>query len=306
MKKLNREAFEHAAAFVRGHARAVDQRLFDYYFTDGAADAVCAAVAAYQNSDGGFGHSLEPDFRLEASSPLATTVGFQYLRNVGASSNQPLVQTGIAYFVRTFDAARERWEKVPPEVNHVPRAFWWEYDESAAAQPGFQPNPGAEIVGYLHAYRTLVPTDFLYQATDLALRHLETQPDALEMHDALCYQRLAENLPEPQKSEAWDKLRRAAAVIVPRNPDEWTGYTPTPLLFAPSPQSPLASVFGDTLLEHDLDRLIERQTPEGCWSPAWSWGRYEDIWKTAEREWQGFITVQTLKTLADYGRIAPL
>ena len=40
----------------------------------------------FQNDDGGFGRALEPDFRLPASSAIATAVGFQYLREAGVAS----------------------------------------------------------------------------------------------------------------------------------------------------------------------------------------------------------------------------
>ena len=76
MKKLTQLAFQRAKNFIMDHGRALDQRRFEFHFEDGSADAVLAALTPYQNDDGGFAHSLEPDIRTPFSSAIVTTVGF--------------------------------------------------------------------------------------------------------------------------------------------------------------------------------------------------------------------------------------
>lgn len=300
--KLSVDDFERAASFVRTHARPLDQRLFDWYFLGGSDADVLRELATYQNADGGFGRSIEPDFRLAMSSPMATTIGFQYLRRLNATAANPLVRNGVRYLLNSFDPALPGWASVPPEVNGVPRAPWWGFDERAAAEPGFRPNPGAEIVGYLYEYALLVPQDRLNQAGDLAVGHLERCADDLEMHDAACYVRMAERLPDPHRSHVLAKLRGVANTVVSREPGEWEGYAVTPLLFAPSPESPLAGCFGDAL-EQNVDFLAAAQQPDGSWCPTWSWGQYPEVWPAAEREWKGILTVSALKTLQEFGRL---
>jgi hypothetical protein len=68
-----------AAAFVAGHARVIDRRLFQRLFSGGAPGAVRDAVAAYRNSDGGFGFALEPDCRAAASQPAAVEMALRLL-----------------------------------------------------------------------------------------------------------------------------------------------------------------------------------------------------------------------------------
>ena len=58
MKQLTQPAFQKAKNFIMEHGRALDQRRFEYHFENGSADAVLAALAPYQNDDGGFAHSL--------------------------------------------------------------------------------------------------------------------------------------------------------------------------------------------------------------------------------------------------------
>ena len=101
MKQLTQAAFQRAKNFIMEQGRAVDQRRFEFHFENGSADAVLAALSPYQNDDGGFGHSLEPDIRMPASSAIVTTIGFQILREIrGISASHTVVRKGIQYFIR--------------------------------------------------------------------------------------------------------------------------------------------------------------------------------------------------------------
>ena len=62
--------FDAAAAFMAGHARLLDRRMFQRLFSDGAAGAVRDAVAAYRNADGGFGGDVDPEARDHRSQRL--------------------------------------------------------------------------------------------------------------------------------------------------------------------------------------------------------------------------------------------
>ena len=56
--------------FMLRNARLLERRLFEATWTGGPSAAVVAALAAYQNADGGFGAGLEPDKRDPASQPV--------------------------------------------------------------------------------------------------------------------------------------------------------------------------------------------------------------------------------------------
>tara|TARA_Y100000588_G_scaffold334461_1_gene373953 strand:- start:464 stop:649 length:186 start_codon:yes stop_codon:yes gene_type:complete len=53
MKQLGQEAFNRARTFVMEQGRVLDQRLFALHFEVGTKEAVLAALADYQNGDGG-------------------------------------------------------------------------------------------------------------------------------------------------------------------------------------------------------------------------------------------------------------
>jgi hypothetical protein len=303
MKKLTQAAFQSAKNFIMNQGRALDQRRFEFHFETGPADAVLAALAPYQNDDGGFGNSLEPDIRTSVSSAIATTVGFQILREIQAPVDHMLVQKGIEYFVAAYDESRQVWPIIPPGVAEAPHAPWWNYENSAETFGQFLVNPRAEIVGYLHEFSDGVPTQLLQQLTTAVLAHLDSSSDEMEMHDILCFARLAETEALPNREEVGEKLAQAAAPRVARNAEQLTGYVLKPLWLVSSPESPLATEFKDEV-EMNLDFEIEQQGEDGSWSPNFSWGdQYPETWQKAKKEWQSRFTVETLKTLRDFGRI---
>ena len=303
MKKLTQEAFQNAKNFIMDQGRELDQRRFDFHFEAGSADDVLAALRSYQNDDGGFGNSLEPDIRTSASSAIATTVGFQVLREIRAPAEHVLVREGTEYFLATYDKSRRVWPIIPPEVEEAPHAPWWNYEDSAENFGQFMINPRTEIVGYLHEFSDRVPTQLLKQLTTTVLEHLESRPDEMEMHDILCFAKLAETGTLPNRKEVWEKLARAAAPRIARNADQLTGYILKPLWLVSSPESPLAAEFKEEV-EMNLDFEIEQQGGDGSWSPNFSWGdQHPETWQIAKKEWQSRFTVDTLKTLRDFGRI---
>ena len=55
-----------AETFVWSAARLVDRHRYTMLFADGSAEPVIAALSAYRNADGGFGHALEPDLQMSS------------------------------------------------------------------------------------------------------------------------------------------------------------------------------------------------------------------------------------------------
>ena len=306
MKRLTQAAFQNAKNFIMDQGRALDQRRFEFHFETGSADAVLAELASYQNDDGGFGNSLEPDIRTSVSSAIATTVGFQILREIRAPAGHALVRRGIEYFVTIYDESRQVWQIISPEVEEAPHAPWWNYKNSAETFGQFLVNPRAEIVGYLHEFSDGVPTKLLKPLATTVMKYLDSPPDEMEMHDILCLARLAETEVLPNRDKIWEKLACVAAPRVARNAAQLTGYVLKPLWLVSSPESPLAAGLKDEVAMN-LDFEIEQQGEDGSWSPTFSWGdQYPETWQTAKKEWQSRFTVETLKTLRDFGRIEPV
>ena len=304
MKKLTRADFDRAGGFIREHARPLDRTLFAYHFQTGSVNDVLAELVRFQNEDGGFGRGLEPDFRLRASSPIATTVAFQVLRELGVHSEDETVGRGIAYYLSSFDTVKRKWPSTPKELNDEPHAPWLHHDGdlgNAIDRSGWG-NPSAEVVACLREQASLVPSEFLAEVTRLALDDIRSLPDEIDVHTMLCYLRLMDTLPVESAGQLREKLERSARLGISGDPDGWPGSSSPLFPFAPSPNSLLGAVLTDSMARR-LHREIERQSADGSWLPTWTWGQYEDDWQVARREWQGYLTLGTLLMLRAYRRI---
>ena len=308
--QLTRERQEAARAFIQAHARPLERALYAHYFEGAGAAAALAALAAYQNPDGGFGHAIEPDLRTPASSAIATTVALQTLRDTRTPATHPLVARAIAYLLTTYDAPAQVWPIIPPAANDAPHAPWWTWSDALSANwGGFRANPRAEIVAYFHDYASLVPPDLLAHLSDAVIASAEAHPDPMEMHDLLCYLRLVETptLPDAARLRLHDCLARAIRATVVFDDAAWSGYGLMPLAVAPSPTAAFAADLPDLrdAVERNLDYEITQQADDGSWLPAWSWADdYPDAWATARVEWQGVLTLKTLRSLHAWGRFA--
>jgi hypothetical protein len=301
MRRLAAEDFSRARRVLLEAARPVDRARFLHHFEGGPADDVSRALAPYQNPDGGFGHGLEPDFRLPATSALATTVGLRMLGEAGLSDADPRVRGAVGYLANSFDRTRPGWRDVPAAVNDHPHAPWWERGDPGRLGPeDAWGNPDAEAVAAFHRWPACVPEALREETTALALARLEALPGPPPPYVALCYQQLAAAAPAEVADRVADRLRAEATAIAGRAAQQSEFAT---FWLAPTPEAPLAEPLR-TAVAMSLDEEIARQSPEGHWAPRWSWGdAYPEAWAVARREWCGEQTLHTLLALRAWDRI---
>ncbi len=297
------KAYAKAREFLLTHARPLERARYRFHFGGGPVAEAHAALAAFQNTNGGFGHALEPDLRLPGSSALATSVAFQLFRELGLPVADPMVRAAARWTQSAFDRTLDRWPATPAGVNDWPHAPWWTW--KGPGERGFTANPGVELVAHLWHYHAAADPGFLADVAGRVQQLLGALPEKPEMHDLLCILRLAETptAPAALRDQAAECARRAGLAIVERDAKAWAGYGLQPLMLAPRIDSLLAPLLGDTL-SANLDFIIGQPGDDGAWPPTWSWADlFPEDWPLAEREWKGVLTMQTLLTLRSYGRL---
>ncbi|MBK8027217.1 MAG: hypothetical protein IPK19_38960 [Chloroflexi bacterium] len=300
MKQLTPSAFAKAVDYIAQNARPLEKARFAYHFEGGSGNAVLEALTAFQNADGGFGHGLEPDLRLPASSVIATTIAFQHFRELGLASDHPIVVSACRYLLDTYDVDHHNWQIVPPNVSDAPHAPWWTFRDELTPI-----NPRAEIAGYLLDYPDHFPDSMRLPVVDAVMHLLLEHPDTMEMHDLLCYLRLLKTpaLPPEDRARMQRKLERILAGSVERDPARWREYGLPPLAVVSAPDSPFAAMFQDAI-PANLDLILDSQSDHGGWLPSWTWGEDSSpAWEQAKREWSGVITLDSLRTLRAFGRL---
>ena len=322
--KLSRQSFNRAAQFLQTSARALEQALFRFQFDGGTALDVARELAAFQNPDGGFGRALEMDLRTPDSSAIATTHALQIARDLFCCSHaaqsactgnasspgqrgdraprlQQMLSSALDYLGATCDRQNHVWPIIPPTADNAPHAGWWTTKNLAESWNHFRANPTAEMVGYLFLFGTTADNAWRQQVLRGVLDFLAAQPDKMNMHELLCFVRLAEMVELPEASR--QKLARAVTATVECDPARWPKYGLRPLSVVKSPQSPYYATLRDAVAVN-LDYLISEQTADGSWVPTWSWAdEYPDVWPVARREWQGVLTLDALRILKAFGRL---
>jgi len=303
--KLSSEAFNRAAAFMR-QARPLDQALFAFHFESAPAAKALAALQDFQNNDGGF-YGLEADIGFPASTVLSTCHALHLLHELHAPTDHPLVQRALDYLLGAYDHALEAWPIIPPHDNSQPHAPWWHYSENFAEGGGrFQDNPRPDALACLFIFSCDKTSDLRQHVSRSILSRLRSVSADMDMHGLICYLRLhaAPGLPGKLKQELERVLPAWIDKSVERDPAKWTGYGLRPLDVAPTADSPWRARL-ESDIESNLSFLIQSQAADGSWHPHWNWGdAFPEAWPAAKLKWQACLTLQMLRSLRSYGRIA--
>ena len=285
-------SIERAYTYLERHSEPLYASYFSCRFLGGDCASFLNLLASCQNPDGGFGHGLEPDFCLPASSPIAVTKAFQMIESLSLKP-QEMTAGAVAYLEDCFLADRPGWKTVGKEVNDHPHAPWWEYREDfdGTVIDRSWGNPTAEILGYLHANKQFVHRLDVDALTVHAVDRLAASPDMASEHEAFCFISLYDHVDEEQRKRMRPVLLDIIRRQVNFDPLTWGDYVPRPLDFISSPDHDLFSAVEEGAQAH-LDYIVRTADEHGLWEPNWSWGQYEKQWMQAKENWKALLAVK--------------
>lgn len=287
---------QNAWQHLNAHARPFERVAFQHAFQHGPVSAVLEALQNYQNEDGGFQAHFEPDNRTTDSSALATSVALREARRLGMSVTEPMVQFAVNYLLDTLNPETLTWTIIPETAQNGLHAPWWDNADGglAARFSEFKLNPRADLLGSMWAYQELVPEDLLTQLTEDVVQQAA---EAHEMHDLICLSHLlgTEELPEEYRAPLLQIFRTRVLPTIPDQKEAMQGYVLLPLQIAPTPEHPLAFDL-EGAVQTQLDLILETQSPQGHWEPAFSWGN-----RDADQEWKSILTFQNVSALQAWG-----
>ena len=282
-------AIGRAADFIWRNGRLLDRHRFAHLFRDGSVAPVLAALRAYQNPDGGFGHALEPDLRGGASQPVPAEHALLILDEVDRFED-PMV-SAICVWLDSITTDEGGVPFVLSTVSEGPHAPWWVPTGKASL------NPTAGIAGLLHKHS--VAHRWLDRATAYCWRVLPEQRALLGPDDAITVLTFLEYVPDRAAAEAEFALvgQRILSDLVALDPAT-PGYVHTPLEFAARPDSLGRRLFDTATIERHLAALTAKQEADGGWPITW-----EPPSPAAVYEWRAFRTIKWLSALRSYGRL---
>lgn len=305
LKKLGKKTLLKVEKIIKEKGRDLEGAIYDYHFNGTSGEKILEELKKYQNNDGGFGHGLEPDFRLIQSSAMATSIGLRHLNILDYNDKgREMIKEGIKYFEETFDRQKKAWFAVPIEVNDFPHTPWWHYDESKqmCVIDEHWGNPSAEIIGYLYKYKDLVSDINVDNLVDYAIIYLNNKKEFESFHEIYCFIRLYEILPLKLSAKIRNKIVEAIKKLVELDKDQWSNqYVAKPLDFISSPKFKFG--IDDKIINDNLDYFIDVLENQGYIRPSWGKEFYSDGMEHVWNEWIGELSLKVLLILDKFGRI---
>ncbi len=285
MKRSDHVDFAKARDFIYVSARRVDRAIFETLFEHADGRRVHAALAAYRNPDGGFGHALEADLRGPSSEVLHTEMAFGLLREAGVREPQWAgAAGGFLSAVADHDYALPMISAASLEYR---AADHW---TGAACAPDFARTYGLVALLRWHG----AEHDWVDAASVACATRLpdETLDDAHKLVGAI---RFAKEV--MADADLVDKLLdhlTDSPFFIKAPPIDRYGLTP--LQFAASPDANPG--FDQATIDEHLDWLEGDQQDDGGWPM-----RFQPVGVAAELEWRGRFAVEALATLQAWGRL---
>ena len=268
-------------AWVQRRARPLDLARWNYLQGRAGSREVIDALAAFQNTDGGFGHGLEPDFWNPQSSAIQSWRATLVLREIGCfDPGEPLVLALRDYMLRTNKGGK--WKALIPSNDEYPNVPWWHY---RAEEAFWGYNPGAALLGFLARTGTLLEPE-IRQALACFLNQTE-----VEMHELPRFLDLYTDM----RAVGWDgaelpavkeKLTQDLNKAIVTDPARWSEYLLRPsMVFTPETcefHAPFAEA-----IRREQSWLLEHAEEDGSWDISWQWGQYPEAFAVAREWWKG-------------------
>ena len=294
---LSKQNFKKARDFILTNARMIERRLFHFYFEHHDPKGIYHAIYAYRNSDGGFGHGMEPDTASPESQPLFTIMAMETLDQVGFLNTEQIESDFLTYF-----------ESIITQKGGIPWMF--KPTSDYPCEPHFKSvkewaalSTTAPLLGMLEKYNIQRP--WMEKAESFVWSEFER---ILDKH-VFCYLcvprwlfflKYSKNraIAEEMISKLKDSIIQNNVLCSDPSDDGWGLYEkPHSLNYAPYPNSLLSDLFTEDQINSDLTTLIQKQKEDGRWDTWYG------ISEGTKLEWAGIQTVWALKVLKDYDRI---
>jgi len=284
--------YSKAKKYIYHNARPLDYARWQYHFERGSKESVLKALSSYQNSDGGFGHALEPDVWNPNSSPIQTWVATEILNEIDLNdSDHQLIQEILRYLESGNYFQNNFWLNSVLTNNDYPHASWWGTESEISTKADY--NPTAALAGFILKHSKKESKLYL-AAVEIAKEAINSylnEKKLNDMHTLSCFIKLVEccvevDITEIDLDTAKLRLRELVSKSISKDIEKWkTEYVCKPSQFLNNRDS---IFFKDNkeIAEYECDFIIQTQLDDGSWKITWSWADYPEEWSVSKNWWK--------------------
>ncbi|HEY7126004.1 MAG TPA: prenyltransferase/squalene oxidase repeat-containing protein [Ktedonobacterales bacterium] len=273
-------AVARAGRFLEQHGRDIDRARFAYHFGTTSQEELLAVLSRYQNADGGFAR-LEVDIKAPESNPFATELALVICAQAEVAGEHLLLQRAAAYLEATQD--EEGGWRFTPEIYQHELAPWfqgWEWPNL---------NPACTLAGVLK--QLSLGSERLHAGVERLFEQRANVKDVAlgEFYDVRPYAGyFSPEWAHPQRDlylsgVLWWLIRQQ---LEGKLPDAGHFFE-----YVRSQETYLGRHLPAAMLTEQLDRLAAEQQEDGGWPSPYNEG------------WRGWVTVQSLLVLQQFGRL---
>ncbi|MBE6715527.1 MAG: hypothetical protein E7573_01250 [Ruminococcaceae bacterium] len=286
-----------AIKYVLENARPLELAVYKYFFENESKQAVIDELAEFQNTDGGFGHALEPDFFNPDSSPIATNDAIITLSRVNALDRDSEMVKGIVRYLESHDSFNEdkkRWLFAIDSNKDYPHAIWWEKKDDGISKF----NPSVSLAAFMVCYgkRTSLYEEIIKEAIEY-LKDGEISGDAVNCY-LLAYELLtSHSIDDIVDLNAFKtSLSKAIENCICKDISKYgVEYVPMPSVIFTGKYMEFITPEIIPLINAEKDILGKLQMEDGGFDITWKWYTpYTDEYEQARNWWRPRITIEKL------------
>jgi len=306
MKKVS---LNHISAWIHKNARELEIAIWKYHFEEGSKEAVLNALTYYQNEDGGFGNTVDPDNWNVNSLPYATLFVINILDDIEFYDMQHPIYLGIKKYIDTESNFPEGWVFTVETNKDYPHASYYNYDENYN-----KTESTGIILGFCSFIINHYPESKIYaevlKLSDKMLEKLYSGDNLGDMGPTGYISLVDATKHAKLQGYDYDKLelrlRELVNKSIQRNPEQWPYYGYKPSDYIKSEDNIFYEDNKD-IIQVELDFLYDILPQNDVWPIPWSW--FENNEKYPKESiisgnwWKAIKAIEKAKFLRNFIRV---
>ncbi len=308
MKKLSKKVQFEIINWIYRNARPLDLALWQYHFENGSKENILRILQCYQNSDGGFGNTIDPDSWNPDSTPYNAQIVIRMLRQIDfIDLSHPIYQGILRYLENTQYKSEYGWFFTIPSNDNYPHGVWWSYNPDTNI---FQ-NVGttASLCGFILRYGE-ISSRLYHIAEEYVVMLISRLKSEIEHGDMGVggYCELLEDIKAAGLSDEYDTEyleEKVSFLINEKINNEKDNFMANPLEFVFSPDSKYYDE-NRQAVEQALDEIIDSKPSNDVWGIPWEWYNEYTASKNyalSENWWKAAKAVDKMIQLRNFGRL---